>query len=276
MFKTILLALVSLLTSPFSCNAQKINTPEIVIEESVQAPIAPLNTSNRQFVNHVLVPATFEMYTENESGVFAPICTMAAIAKSHDSASDGTRAYLFVSASHCVSEQDEKGNEKQRAKWVFVRVAHQDGTVEFLPVEVLAAGCQSCGEDFSLLSVLSKLDIPTLPLGSDPLLFGEPVWNMSAPLGRGLKFFPGVVSNPALTDRPNSFDDINWEGVFSVQLYGVNPGSSGSPVVCANQEAICGILVGQISRTYTAVMPVSRLKIFIQKYFKTQTEVEQK
>jgi hypothetical protein len=59
-------------------------------------------------------------------------------------------------------------------------------------------------------------------------------------------------------------EDINWENVVTLQMFGVNGGSSGSAVVCLNQRAICAFVVGSIASTTMTAMPVSRLKTLIE------------
>jgi hypothetical protein len=258
MFKVMLLVFVFVFPlAPFACNGQQKPKP---------TPVVSSTSPQLDYVNDVLVQATAELYVQSEIGLFKEICTTSAIASKENT-------YLFVSASHCVSSQ-KGGEERNRAHFVYVRKNLPDGSVLMIPAQIAAVGCQICGDDFSLFVVETSVKFALLNLGDDPSLYGEPVWNMAAPAGRGLKLFEGIVSNPILRDRPimSSDIDLNWEGMFSIQLYGTQGGSSGSPVICKNQKAVCGILVGTMNEQYTAVVPVSRLRAFIEKWVNSMEE----
>jgi hypothetical protein len=108
-----------------------------------------------------------------------------------------------------------------------------------------------------LFTVSTDAKIPVVSLGKDPSMLDRVV-NVASPVGLGKQVFWGTVSSPTL-DRPVVQDDINWTDAVLLQMWGVNGGSSGSSVVCLDQKAICGFIVGVAAGTNIVAIPVSRL-----------------
>ena len=77
----------------------------------------------------------------------------------------------------------------------------------------------------------------------------------------GKQVFLGSISSPSV-DRPIADDDIQWTNAVLIQEFGVAGGSSGSAVVCVDQQAICAFVVGSVGGTTMVAMPVSRLIYF--------------
>jgi hypothetical protein len=215
-------------------------------------------TQKNDFIATQLNPAVTELYTQNSMGGFSPVCTATAFEQTDD-------IYAFVTAGHCVSIFSNHEQHKDDSHTFYVRVETENGVV-MLEAPVLAIGCTYCGDDFAVLLVKTDIKLATVPLGKNPSELGEDVWNLAAPQGGGKNFFKGYVTNLNLNTRPMKKFPLNWEGYFQVDIPPTDGGSSGSAVVCANQKAICGILVG--TNNYgklTAAAPIER---FIKWYAK--------
>lgn len=203
-----------------------------------------------EYVNKVLYPATVLLYQQLPDGTMRFSCTATAIVHQQDK-------YVFATASHCIVKNqspyispDEAGAEK-----TFIRVK---GAV---------CGDTKMGMDVCLLSATSKVQLPVVEIGSDPKGFGGiPIVSVASPAGIGKQVFEGSISSTHI-DRPmSSSSGVNWSQAMVLQLPGTMGGSSGSAVVCTDQQAICGITVGVIATPMgqvTIAMPISRLKILI-------------
>lgn len=205
-----------------------------------------------KYVNEKLEPATVLLYSQDAEGGMHMRCTATAI-------EHNTAGYVFVTASHCgcVDDADKKTVTPAKEDF-YITPDHVDEKV-FLKAKVTACGYKHRGDDFMLLQVdVAKDTFPVVPLGEDPKTLDQVV-NVASPMGLGKQVFVGSVASASL-DRPVIEGDINWEGVVTLQMFGVNGGSSGSSVICVNQKAICAFVVGSIGETTMTAMPVSRLR----------------
>ena len=199
--------------------------------------------------------ATAILYKQTASGGMDMACTATAFEKRLE-------GYLFVSASHCVAE-DNKMHQKAVVESSPFYVSFdqlQDKT--FHKAEVVMAGYQSRGDDFAILSVDTEAEWPTMPLGDASLVkMGEQVLNVAAPVGLGRQLFFGRVSLLDM-DRPVTSREINWSNAMLLQVDG-GPGSSGSSVISLEQEAIVCFIVGSVRGNPSVVsIPVSRFMAF--------------
>jgi S1-C subfamily serine protease len=171
------------------------------------------------------------------------------------------RIYQFVSAAHCVASDDTTHEKVDVDKTRFFITFDESKEKKFHSAKLLMAGYQHKGDDFSVFSVESDENWPTIPLGDDtPEKVGSPVINIASPGGLGKQLFHGYISSKML-DRPIVEEDINWTGVMMVQIE-IGPGSSGSSVISESQGAIVAFLVGT-ARDNPVAMPVSRFKAFL-------------
>ena len=219
-----------------------------------QTPSFGILQTDDEWLSEVYYPATVLLYREDVSGNMKFTCTATAFEKVKD-------VYHFVTDAHCTSEtsKDEKTVKIDR---VFFFVARDNDTEQkhYLKAKVIAAGMQQKGDDFSVLEVKTDEDIATVPLGVDPTSrVGEPIVNISGPLGLGKQVFRGNVSNPKV-DRPIEQDDISWSNMIAIQSFGIDGGSSGSSIVCLKQRAICGFIEGTLDDTTVIASPVSKFK----------------
>lgn len=213
--------------------------------------LAQLDKATADYVEHDLYSSTVLLYSQNEQGDMQMRCTATAIDHS-------VKGYIFVTAAHCACQDDVEKRAVSPERTAFYISPDDVGTKEFLKAEPVGCGYRHRGDDFALFQVVTEKKFPVIPLGIDPKMM-EQVVNVASPLGLGKQVFFGTVSSPLL-DRPVVVDDINWQNVFLLQLFGVNGGSSGSSLLCLDQKAICGFVVGSLGDTTMTAMPVSRLQ----------------
>jgi S1-C subfamily serine protease len=199
--------------------------------------------------------ATALLYRQTESGGMEMTCTATAFEKSE-------KGYLFATASHCVGEADKLHERVEVVKTRFYLTFDEKADKKFYPATLEMAGYQPKGDDFSIFSVETADEISIVPLGDEHQdEAGAEVLNIASPNGLGKQIFHGFISS-LYVDRPVVEDDINWQGVMLLQIQS-GPGSSGSAIVSAKQQAIIGFLVGHYGEN-TFVMPVSRFKTWRQ------------
>jgi len=215
------------------------------------------NLTNEQFVEDVYYPAVVLLFSQDDAGDMHMRCTATAVEKDGD-------VYSFVTASHCASTDDSFSHKAIADNTAFYISPDESHQKDFIRAQVEACGSQSRGDDFCLLKVRTDHIFPIVSLGRDSTAIGgEEVVNIASPMGLGKQVFYGRVTSPRL-DRPVVVEDsdINWTNTMLLELPGTNGGSSGSAVVCLEQRAICGFLVGTIAKTTEVAMPVSRFEKF--------------
>lgn len=235
--------------------ASPVATPPIVQYNgdatfAANKPLARPAQSDVDFVKNTLYKATVLLYAQDESGTMKMRCTATAIEKTDE-------GYVFATAAHCGCVDDTDSRTVSADKAFFFITPDAVGEKVFLEAKPLACGYRHAGDDVFLLSVKTATQFATVDLGEDPKLM-DAVVNVASPLGIGKQVFLGTVSAASL-DRPVIDDDINWTGASLLQLFGTDGGSSGSAVVCLDQQKICAFVVGSIDKTSIIAMPVSRL-----------------
>ena len=207
--------------------------------------------SNAEYIKDTLYPAVGLLYSQDAEGGMRMRCTVTAI-----DLKDG--ATTFLTAAHCgCTDTEEKKQTSPEKGVVFYITGDDPDDKDFEKATVTGCGYRTKGDDFMFLSVHSKKPFPVVKLGRDPELLDQVV-NVASPLGLGKQAFVGSVASPKL-ERPLVEGDINWTGIVTLQMFGVNGGSSGSAVVCLDQRAICATVVGSIGGSTITAMPVSRL-----------------
>jgi len=208
--------------------------------------------SNAEYIKDTLYPAVGLLYSQDAEGGMKMRCTATAIGLE-----DGVTTFLTAAHCGCVDTEEKKQTSPEKGV-VFYITGDDPDDKTFEKATVTGCGYRTKGDDFMFLSVKSKKPFPIVKLGHDPELLDQVV-NVASPLGLGKQAFLGSVASPKL-ERPLVEGDINWTGIVTLQMFGVNGGSSGSAVICLNQQAICGTVVGSIAETTMTAMPVSRLK----------------
>ncbi len=225
-----------------------------------QAPTSPL--TDDQWVEQVFYPATVLLYKQDGQGNMKFSCTATAFEKK-EGGMFGSDTYRFLTAAHCVGEDDVKAGKIEYDKRPVYITTDASDEKKFLKATVLYAGMQTAGDDFAVLEVKTREKFPLVPVGKDSeSVIGEAIVNVAAPAGLGKQVFMGRVTSPKL-DRPVEQSDFSWTGMVMIQLPGTNGGSSGSSVVCVKQRAICSILVGIASGTHIS-NPISRFSKFYE------------
>jgi hypothetical protein len=214
--------------------------------------------SDAPFIKNTLYPAVTLLYTQDDMGTMDMRCTATAF----EAVSNG---YLFSTAAHCAVENSAESDEFGKIKNAsfFITLDEAASTKTFLKANVIACGKQIKGNDFCIIYVKTANLFPVVPIGKDAAkLVGESVVNVSSPLGLGKQTFYGRITLPIL-DRSVVVDQMNWTHTVLMQLPGTNSGSSGSAIVCLEQHAICGFLVGTIAGSTVVAVPVSRFSNFL-------------
>lgn len=242
--------------------------PEVVL------PIAPPQPELKpEVVKQNAITATALLFAQDESGNLRMLCTATAFDRKG-------KIYKFVSAAHCVSEDDTVHERAAVAPLTYFITFDDPDKKNFFEAKVVAAGYMHRGDDFSVLEVQLDIDVPTVPLAAADPQLDEDVINVASPLGLGKQLFRGHVSMSMLK-RPVIAEDINWKGAVLLQI-SVGPGSSGSAAVSKYQKGICAFIVGMIGRGSPIVVaiPVSKFKKFwteVQqgkyKYYKPGTDI---
>ena len=216
----------------------------------------PATLTDDQYIEQVLYRATGLLYSQGDDGTMKMRCTATAIEKT-------TKGYVFVTAAHCVSEDDVEKERVKPEKTFFFITADADGqTKDFMRAKLIGAGYRHESDDFALLEVETDQQFPLVAIGNDVTDHtGQPIVNVASPLGLGKQTFKGIVSSPKVS-RPIVDGDINWTEAMAIQLFGSNGGSSGSAIICLAQRAICGFLVGTVGGTNTIAIQVSRFKVW--------------
>lgn len=193
------------------------------------------------------------LYAQTESGSLEMRCTATAFEKT-------PTGYLFVSAAHCIGQDDEKLSAKHDAS--FYLTFDEAKVKRFFPIEIKGVGYQHRGDDFAFFEVATTEKWQVIALGDESSeSAGSTFVNVASPLGLGKQVLYGSISNLVL-ERPVMQGDINWKGAIVLQMAGVNGGSSGSAIISLRQRAIIGFLVGTISNSTIVAIPVSRFKDF--------------
>lgn len=209
-------------------------------------------TIDPQYVK-TLYSATTLLYGQGEDGAMKMRCTATAIERDD-------KGYTFVTAAHCACVDDTDKKTVSPEKTYFFVTSDEEVSKDFMRATPVGCGYRHRGDDFALFHVETKATFPIIPLGKDPELLDQVV-NVASPLGLGKQVMVGTISSTVL-NRPVVEDDINWDKALLLQMFGVNGGSSGSSLVCANQKAICGFVVGSIGSTSMVAIPVERYKKF--------------
>ena len=207
---------------------------------------------DRDYVK-TLYAATGLLYGQDESGTMKMRCTVTAI-------DQDAKGFTFVTAAHCACNDDDQRHTVSPEKTYFFITADESVSKDFMRATPVGCGYRHKGDDFALFHVDTDKKFPIVPIGKDPQVLDQVV-NVASPLGLGKQVMLGNISSNIL-NRPVISEDINWEGVLLLQMFGVDGGSSGSSLVCVDQKAICGFIVGSVDKSSMTAMPVSRFVKF--------------
>jgi len=106
--------------------------------------------------NTPLINKTYQstalLYKQSEDGGMHMTCTATAFEKVKPT-KDIKNGYLFVTASHCVGEDDTQHERVQVVKTNFYITFDEAADKKFRPARLIAAGYQHRGDDFAIFEV---------------------------------------------------------------------------------------------------------------------------
>lgn len=218
-----------------------------------EPPLSPLEQKS--------LAAVALLYYKDGAGGYNQLCTDLAFENR------GMNVYRFISAAHCVAEDDVELKIVQVAPLDFY-IYFDDGVKKvFYPAKIYAVGYQNDGDDFAIFdAVIDDRAVSVIPIAKRDGVRGERVINHAGPLGLGIQTYRGHVTNGRL-DRPiiNNKSSINWTDSTVLDIPS-GPGSSGSSIISISQKGIIAILVGGFTNHPfpTVARPASKLKKFYE------------
>ena len=204
-----------------------------------------LNQSEQEFLKQAY-DATVLVYMQSDGGDLLMTCTATAVLQND-------KGYSFLTAGHCMQSDD----------LVYYLSDDKQDPKTFFKVDKVACGFPARGADFCLMHVTTNQEFPVMAVGvSSESVAGEPAASVSSPLGLGKQTFRGFIAAPHLkrlltlrdkggkANKDSKVDDKTaaiigrWYDYTLFQMPGVNSASSGSALLCMDQRAICGVVVG--------------------------------
>ena len=216
---------------------------------------------------HVAAP-NFEQQAQSATGsLFVNdtfICSGTEIG--HDGA-DG----FFLTARHCVF--DTETNRPTGTNWVSFSGNEHGPFYAVVPVAIASA------DDLAILRVVNGANIPEVgTIGDERALHsGDPIFNVSYPLGMGKLKFHGEFVHPnfeKVDERMLSegWTENAWTYAMPVNLT-IAHGSSGSGVFSTSQYALIGVAVGGSGEgTFNIVIPATRVKYLLKHLSKNSAD----
>lgn len=202
----------------------------------------------RKYINNTYTPAVALMYAEAGPGKKIFGCTATAFQETDD-------GYLFLSAAHCVVSPPGD---------LFLSPDTSNPEV-YYPAKVVAFGDLNHDVDFSVLFIQAPHGaFKIVRLGHNPDQPGEAILSISAPNGIGKAVLRGIISimelpHHMVLDVEGYRDD--WRGDILMELPGEAPGSSGSTIICEDQMAVCGVIVGHAPGGSVA-QPIEKFEVW--------------
>jgi S1-C subfamily serine protease len=169
-------------------------------------------------------------------------------------------AYLFVTAGHCVDDDDSWFFP---SKITFYVSFSEDEAGPFYEAIILK---RSVVDDIVILKIPAGSAVEAVPLGDENKLFaGDPVFNCTFIFDSGRLNIFGQFIAARFPHLPIHFEKFTrWHHAMPVNIL-VAPGSSGSPLFDEKQQAVIGMVVGYVPEapTYCIAIPVSRIKTIV-------------
>jgi S1-C subfamily serine protease len=172
----------------------------------------------------------------------------------HTAEGDG----IFLTARHCVA--DPSTNEV--SKYVVVSFSDNEGG-PFYDAKPLAI---SLNDDLALLLIRDGASIPEVKIRDERRLRnGDPIFNVSFPLGTGKEEFHGQYMRPNFPALPIKLlvEYPMWEYSMPMNMT-IAHGSSGSGVFSKKLQALVGVAVGTFKEgSYNIAIPADRVIDFL-------------
>lgn len=200
------------------------------------------------------------LYFKDEGGSMVLLCTASKV-ESERFQTKLNRTDALLTASHCTIDLPYNSPS-------FTYASFDDG-LSFIRVKQILRGDAGLGIDFGLWipndekGYVAYNAIKPYKLSERRQLdFGEEIDSWGTPLGLGLTYTKGIVSQPSV-DRPilSDMDQINWVSMISADLNCAG-GCSGSSVFDSKGEVVA-VLVGSLfdftGFKHTYLAPVTRI-----------------
>lgn len=172
----------------------------------------------------------------------------------HTASGDG----VFLTARHCAaSVETNKVNEH-----MLVSFSDNQGGpfYDAIPVAI------SSTDDVALLLVRNGANVPEVKIRDEGRLReGDPIFNVSFPLGTGKQLFHGEFMRPSFPSLPSEIASQYpmWLHAMPMNLT-IAHGSSGSGVFSKKEHALIGVAVGTFQEgSYNIAIPASRVLVFL-------------
>jgi S1-C subfamily serine protease len=165
---------------------------------------------------------------------------------------------VFLTARHCAADPD---TNKIREQFVISFSDNQGGP--FYDAKPIAI---SLSDDLALLLVRNGADVPEVQIRDErPLRSGDPVFNVSFPLGGGkLEFHGEFMASRFPFYPPVGFEEYPmWVNAMPVNCSWAH-GSSGSGLFSMKERGLIGVVVaGSGESSYNAAIPADRVIDFL-------------
>lgn len=259
-FRPVLLPILALVLS-LSASAQSLSDVlKALQQQDDQAdttkvnvlPKADPNQSEADFLKNAY-DATFLLYRQDAGGNMSAACTATSITPSDN-------GYALLTAAHCISDD-----------YIYFVTKDEENPKVFYQVDAEMCGKKGSGMDFCFLHVTTNDKFAVVPIGKQPEgVGGQAVASITSPLGLGKQVFRGSIATPhvkrpILLKEKDEETEGNWYDYILFQMPGVNPASSGSALLCLDQRAICGVVVGVMATPMGAEQVAQPIDIVVSK-----------
>lgn len=164
---------------------------------------------------------------------------------------------VFLTARHCVANPDTNEINKD----IVVSFSPNEGG-PFYDAAPIAA---SLTDDIALLLIRDGADVPEIRIRDERhLKNGDPIFNVSFPLGTGKQIFHGEFMRANFQALPAEIEQYpQW--LYSMPMnMTIAHGSSGSGVFSNKDQALIGVAVGTFDEgSYNIAIPASRVIYFL-------------
>ena len=164
----------------------------------------------------------------------------------------------FLTARHCVADP-----ETDKIARVMIVSFSDNQKGPFYTAHPVAI---SLTDDLALLELVNGADVPTVAVKSEKWLkSGDPIFNVSFPLGTGKERFHGEFMQSRFPSLPAEYLDkyTAWANAMPMNLT-IAHGSSGSGVFSNREHALIGVAVGTFQEgSYNIAIPGSRVIAFL-------------
>jgi S1-C subfamily serine protease len=164
---------------------------------------------------------------------------------------------IFLTARHCVADPDTN----QINENLSVSFSDNEGG----PYYIAAPIAVSLTDDLALLYLKNGADIPVVNIKDERWLrSGNPIFNVSFPMGAGKTTFHGEYLMPIFPHFPDILAQYSmWTNAMPINLT-IAHGSSGSGIFSKKEHALIGVAVGTFEEgSYNIAVPADRVLDFL-------------